>query len=75
MTLFVIVGNREESDEYNAKNKGKKGFYVIISPKALKDKIIGPKDKILFYGSAMKRRDIGRIMKEIDKCKKRFGNH
>ena len=71
ITKFVIVGNRQESDEYNEAHEGEKGFYVIVSPKALKDKRIGPNDKVLFYGTAQSRRDIGRIMKELENARTR----
>ena len=70
MTLFVIVGNAGEADEYREKHKDQKGVYIISRVGALKGKVIREKDKVMFYGTALGRRDIDNIMRELEKCRR-----
>jgi len=74
MTLFVVVGNREEGDEYISMQGDKHGVYIVSSPFALKGKIIRVNDKVMFYGTALMRKDIEHILREIECCRAR-GKH
>jgi len=70
MTQFVVVGNEKEAQEFREKHKNEKGIFTVSYPNALKGKMIGPKDTVTFYGTAMQRKDIHTIMKMLEKCKR-----
>ena len=69
MTIFVVVGNKYEFEEFKHSRKLTKGVFCVNHPKALEGRRITEHDTVVFAGTALQRRDIDRIMRAIERCK------
>jgi len=69
MTLFLLAGNFQEFQRYMKEKNMTRGVFYVSGLSRLKGRKIGPRDKILIYGTFYQRKDAEDIIKEITICK------
>jgi len=71
MTIFVIAGNWGEFQDFKRERGLERGVFYVRNAYSLQGRIIRDNDEVAIYGTALMRKDIEILMREIKACKKR----
>ena len=69
MTLFLLAGNFQEFQRYMKEKNLTRGVFYVSGLKRLEGRKIGPRDKILIYGTFYMRKDAEDILTKINEIK------
>jgi len=72
MTIFLLAGNFGEFQKFMEEKQLTRGVFYVSGLKRLEGRTVGPRDKIVFYGTFYMRKDAVDIISAIERCKERY---
>jgi len=65
MTIFLLAGNYSEYQRFMKEKGLTRGVFYVSGLKRLEGRHIGPKDKVIMYGTFYMRKDAEAIIQKI----------